>query len=147
MKKYNILLAFLFLTSQHATAGEKPSAEAVLKGLQAFTKTTAVARRFVPPRRRSGLQGMSDSAYSNFAPVAYAVVIHRTFGWTLPTKKRRARWILNRQQEDGAFAHTAGTVDPKSAQGRVYNTTMALMALARARHKAEARPAARFSPR
>ena len=43
MKKYLILLTFLVLTSQQATARElKP--EEVVKGLQAFAKTTVLAR-------------------------------------------------------------------------------------------------------
>jgi prenyltransferase beta subunit len=112
-----------------ATAGEKPSTEDVLKGLQAFAKTTARADGSFRPGVDPEYRGMSDSAYSNLAPVTYAVVIHRTFGWTLPHEDKTLTWIINRQQKDGAFTHAAGTVDPKSAQGRVYNTTMALMAL------------------
>jgi geranylgeranyl transferase type-2 subunit beta len=128
MKKYIILLAFL-LTFSPAAAREKPSADAVLKGLQAFIKTTALPDGAFRPGVDPEYRGMSDSAYSNFAPVTYAVVIHRTFGWTLPHEEKTRDWILARQEKDGAFTHTAGTVDPKSAQGRVYNTTMALMAL------------------
>src|SRR5437868_2165415 len=128
MRKYNILLPFFILAS-HATAGEKLSAAAVIKGLQAFTKTTALPDGSFRPGVDTDYRGMSDSAYSNFAPVTYAVVIHRTFGWTLPHEEKTRDWILGRQQSDGAFTHTAGTVDAKSAQGRVYNTTMALMAL------------------
>jgi prenyltransferase beta subunit len=129
MQKYNILLAFFFLAS-HATAGDKkPSADDVLKGLKAFTKTTALADGSFRPGVDPEYKGMSDSAYSNLAPVTYAIVIHRTFGWTLPHEDKTLTWIINRQERDGAFANTAGTVDPKSAQGRVYNTTMAMMAL------------------
>jgi hypothetical protein len=36
---------------------------------------------------------------------------------------------LSRQQANGDFVNAAGTVDPKSPQGRVYNTTQALVAL------------------
>lgn len=36
---------------------------------------------------------------------------------------------MGRQKPDGAFVNVAGTVDPKSAAGRAYNTTMAIMAL------------------
>jgi prenyltransferase beta subunit len=130
MKEYSVLLALLIVASQRATAGEsKPSAEAVLKGLQAFAKTTALADGSFRPGVHPDYRGMSDSAYSDLAPVTYAVVIHRTFGWTLPLEEKTREWILSRQQHDGAFTHTKGTVDPKSAQGRVYNTTMALMAL------------------
>src|SRR5579863_7068559 len=128
MKKYTILLAFFLLPSLCA-AGEKPSADTVLKGLKAFTERTARADGSFQPGVDPDYRGMSDSAYSNFAPVTYAVVIHRTFGWKLPNEEKTRTWILGQQQADGAFANTAGTVDPKSAQGRVYNTTMALMVL------------------
>jgi len=130
MKKYSILLALLIVASHRATAGEsQPSTEAVLKGLQTFAKTTALADGSFRPGVDPDYRGMSDSAYSDLAPVTYAIVIHRTFGWALPHEKKTREWILSRQQKDGAFTHTKGTVDPKSAQGRVYNTTMALMAL------------------
>ncbi len=138
MKKYSILLALFFIThfsplplgegpGVRARAGEK--ADDVLKGLRTFTERTALPDGSFRPGIDPDYKGMSDSAYSNFAPVTYAVVLHRTFGWTLPQEAKTHEWILARQEVDGAFAHTAGTVDPKSAQGRVYNTTMALMAL------------------
>lgn len=136
MKKYNILLAFFLLPSISA-AGEKPSADTVLKGLKAFTERTALPDGSFRPGVDPDYRGMSDSAYSNFAPVTYAVVIHRTFGWKLPNEDKTLTWIIHRQEKDGAFVHTAGTVDPKSAAGRVYNTTMALMAL----HGLDSRPA------
>ena len=128
MQKYNILLAFLLFASPTA-AGQTPSAAGILKGLQNFTKTTALADGSFRPGVDPEYRGMADSAYSDLAPVTYAIVIHRTFGWALPNEAKTRTWILGRQQQDGAFAHTKGTVDPNSAQGRVYNTTMALMAL------------------
>ncbi|MCI0700890.1 MAG: hypothetical protein L0241_07390 [Planctomycetia bacterium] len=74
-------------------------------------------------------EGMSDSAYSDLAPVTYAVVIHKTFGWKLPDEEKTRAFLLSRQQADGSFVNVGGTVDPKSAAGRAYNTTMAIMAL------------------
>src|SRR4051794_30385060 len=127
MRKYTILPAFLLLVSPSRAA--EPTAADVLKGLKAFTERTALADGSFRPGVDPDYRGMSDSAYSNLAPVTYAVVMHRTFGWTLPHEEKTRTWILARQEKDGAFVHTAGTVDPKSAQGRVYNTTMALMAL------------------
>jgi hypothetical protein len=126
MKMYSILLAFFVISSPSSA---QPSAKEVLDGLQSFTKRTALPDGSFRPGIDPDYRGMSDSAYSNFAPVTYAVVLHRTFGWTLPHEDQTRAWILARQQADGAFTHTAGTVDPQSAQGRVYNTTMALMAL------------------
>lgn len=137
MKKYSILLAFL---TPPIVAGEPKklaSPADVLKGLQAFTKKTAMPDGSFRPGVDPDYKGMSDSAYSNLAPVTYAIVIHRTFGWTLPNENKTLTWIVHQQQKDGAFLNTAGTVDPKSAQGRVYNTTMALMAL----HGLDSRPA------
>ncbi len=130
MKKSIFLLAFLTIPSV-AGAGDakKPSAEAVLDGLRAFIKKTAKADGSFQPGIDPEYRGMSDSAASNLAPVTYAVVIHRTFDWKLPNEAKTLTWIIDRQNRDGAFANTAGTVDPKSPQGRVYNTTMALMAL------------------
>src|SRR6185295_12927652 len=39
------------------------------------------------------------------------------------------RFLLSRQQSNGDFFNVAGTVDPKSAEGRVYNTTQGIVAL------------------
>jgi prenyltransferase beta subunit len=130
MKKSIILLALLIIPSV-AGAGDakKSSADAVLDGLRAFIKKTARPDGSFQPGDDPEYRGMSDSAYSNLAPVTYAIVIHRTFGWKLPNEDKTLTWIIDRQNRDGAFANTAGTVDPKSPQGRVYNTTMALMAL------------------
>src|SRR5437762_14171976 len=100
-------------------AGVSP--ESVLAGLKSFWEKTALPDGSFRPGVDPDYKGMSDSAYSNLAPVTYAVVIHRTFGWTLPNEDKTLTWIINRQERDGAFANTAGTVDPKSAQGRVYH--------------------------
>ena len=67
--------------------------------------------------------------YSDLAAPTYAVVLHRTFGWKLPHEAKTRRFFLERQKSDGAFVNVAGTVDPDSAAGKAYNTTMALMAL------------------
>jgi geranylgeranyl transferase type-2 subunit beta len=72
---------------------------------------------------------MSDSAYSDLAAVTYAVVLHKTFGWKLPNQEATRRFLLSRQQPNGDFINMSGTVDPKSAEGRVYNTTQGIVAL------------------
>src|SRR5262245_34464981 len=108
-----------------ANGGEKkPAAADVLKGLQEFARRTAPTAGASQPGIDPKYKGMADSAYSNLAPVTYAIVLHRTFGWKLPSEDKTLTWLIDRQQRDGAFVHTAGTVDPKSAAGRVYNTTM-----------------------
>lgn len=124
MRKSIILLMILLFATPQAVGGDQ-----VLKGLQEFTKKTALPDGSFRPGVDPDYKGMSDSAYSNFAPVTYAIVIHRTFGWQLPNEDKTLQWVINQQQADGAFINKTGTVDPKSAQGRVYNTTMAMMAL------------------
>jgi geranylgeranyl transferase type-2 subunit beta len=74
-------------------------------------------------------RGMSDSAYSDLAAVTYAVTLHKTFGWRLPFEERTIEFLLARQKASGGFYNVAGTVDPASAEGRVYNTTQAIVAL------------------
>ena len=120
-----------------AAGDKKPTADEVLKGLQKFTEATYVKDGSFRPGVDPEYKGMSDSAYSNFAPVDVRHCHPRTFGMKLPNEDKTMAWIIDRQQKDGAFVHTAGTVDPKSAHGRVYNTTMALMAL----HGLDSRPA------
>lgn len=130
---HHIALLFAFTLPLTAADGAEPktapSEKDILVGVREFIKRTALPDGGFRPGADPNYQGMSDSAYSDFAPVAYAVVIHRTFGWTLPHQEKTREWVLARQADDGAFFNVKGTVDPKSAQGRVYNTTMALMAL------------------
>src|SRR5207302_2348369 len=93
-----------------------------------FTRTARADGSFAPgidPRYR----GMSDSAYSDLAAVTYAVTLHRTFGWKLPHEEATRRFLLSRQHPNGDFFNVAGTVDPGSAEGRVYNTTQGIVAL------------------
>lgn len=106
-----------------------PSPERVLQGLRDFYANTARPDGSFRPGTDPTYEGMSDSAYSDLAPVAYAVVVHKTFGWKLPHEADTIRFLRGRQRPDGAFVNVAGTVDPKSAAGRAYNTTMAVMAL------------------
>src|SRR4051812_9499890 len=67
-----------------AKPDDRPSSvkpEEVLKGLRDFFRRTALADGSFRPGIDPAYEGMSDSAYSDLAPVAYAVVLHRTFGW------------------------------------------------------------------
>ena len=101
----------------------------VQSGLKDFFAKTAKPDGSFRPGIDPKYEGISDSAYSDLAPVAYAVVIHKTFGWKLPDEEKTRAFLLSRQKDDGAFVNVVGTVDPKSAAGRAYNTTMAVMAL------------------
>jgi geranylgeranyl transferase type-2 subunit beta len=130
MRKSTLLAFVLIPLALPANGGEKkPAAAEVLKGLQEFARRTARPDGSFQPGIDPKYKGMADSAYSNLAPVTYAIIIHRTFGWKLPSEDKTLTWLIDRQQRDGAFVHTAGTALPKSAAGRVYNTTMAMMAL------------------
>ncbi len=122
------LLASL-LVAPAAEPQPAPTPDEVLSGLKTFFAKTAKPDGSFRPGIDPHYEGISDSAYSDLAPVAYAVVIHKTFGWKLPDEETTRAFLLARQKDDGAFVNAAGTVDPKSAAGRAYNTTMAVMAL------------------
>ena len=122
----------VLILSAHSAVDRQPAADAGLSltdSPRSSTPKTAKADGSFRPGIDAEYEGISDSAYSDLAPTAYAVVIHKTFGWKLPHEKKTKEFLLSRQLEDGAFYNIAGTVDPKSAAGRAYNTTMALMAL------------------
>jgi len=135
-----VIAPFAAASSIHAGDVPLPTPEQVLTGLKTFYARTARADGSFAPGIRPDYKGMSDSAASDMAPPTYAVIIHRTFGWKLPNEEKTREFFLGRQQEDGAFVNRAGTVDPKSANGRLYNTTQGLVAL----HGLGAKP--RFDP-
>lgn len=122
MKLSLILLAIIAAPAQ-------PSPGEVARELRLFFKSVANPDGSFRPGVDPDYEGMSDSAFSDLAPTAYAVVLHKTFGWDLPDEAKTRAFLLSRQQKDGAFVNVKGTVDPKSAAGRAYNTTMAVMAL------------------
>lgn len=127
-----VLLALPFLIAAVPAPADEPKAptpDEVLSDLKEFFAKCAKPDGSFQPGVDPKYEGISDSAYSDLAPVTYAVVIHKTFGWKLPDEGKTRAFLLSRQQRDGAFVNVAGTVDPKSAAGRAYNTTMALMAL------------------
>src|SRR5438874_1425076 len=125
-----LALPFLVTIVPAPAAEPKPAApDEVLSGLKDFFARCAKPDGSYRPGIDPKYEGMSDSAYSDLAPVAYAVVIHKTFGWKLPDEEKTKAFLLARQKEDGAFVNVAGTVDPKSPAGQAYNTTMAVMAL------------------
>jgi geranylgeranyl transferase type-2 subunit beta len=106
-----------------------PAPAEVLAGVRSFFAKTARADGSFQPGIDPAYEGMADTAYSDLAAVTYAVILHRTFGWKLPDEAKTRQFVLSRQGRDGAFVNVKGTVDPKSSPGRVYNTTMGLVAL------------------
>src|SRR4029079_10039413 len=121
------LLALAVLPAAPA-AEPTPTPDDIFKGLKDFFAQTAKDDGSFRPGIDPLYEGMSDSAFSDLAPVASAVVIHKTFGWKLPHEEKTREFLLSRQQKDGAFVNVKGTVDPKSAVGRAYKPTLAGMA-------------------
>jgi geranylgeranyl transferase type-2 subunit beta len=111
------------------SAPAAPAGDDILAGVRAFFQKTALPDGSFRPGLDPAYEGMSDSAYSDLAPAAYVVILHKTFGWPLPFEEKTRQFFLARQRDDGAFVNVAGTVDPGSAPGRAYNTTMAVVAL------------------
>jgi geranylgeranyl transferase type-2 subunit beta len=122
-------IGIVLLTNAAGVSSGDDSPDAVFRGLREFYSRTARADGSYLPGVDPEYRGMSDSAYSDLAPVTYAVVLHKTFGWPLAHEKETAAFLLSRQQPDGDFFNVAGTVDPKSAEGRVYNTTQGVVSL------------------
>src|SRR5690349_618740 len=120
----NLLLLIAFfgvLSCGPLLADSSPGSREVLSGLRKFyAKTSRRDGSFLAGTDPS-YRGISDSAYSDLAPVTYAVIIHQTLGWELPKKSKTIQFLLSRQHETGEFFNVAGTVDPKSAEGRAYN--------------------------
>jgi prenyltransferase beta subunit len=124
-----LLAAPIFADDRVPAKPSPPTPDQVLEGLRSFLKRTAKSDGSFQPGVDRDYEGMSDSAFSDIAPVAYAVIIAKTFGWKLPYEENTILFLHSRQREDGAFVNVGGTVDPKSAAGRAYNTTMAIVAL------------------
>jgi geranylgeranyl transferase type-2 subunit beta len=135
--QWGFLSAAIFLfpacSSSGHLGGDKTSTPVtprdVFEGLRSFYARTCRPDGSFSPGLDPDYQGMSDSAYSDLAPATYAVVVHKTFGWELPSEEKTSWFLISRQNEDGAFVNAQGTVDPRSPQGRVYNTTQGLVAL------------------
>ena len=103
--------------------------EKVSSGVRQFFAQTANDDGSFLPGIDLEYEGMSDSAFSDLAPVTYAVTLHKTFGWSLPHEEKTRQFLLSRQKEDGGFFNVKGTADPKSPLARLYNTTQGLVAL------------------
>src|SRR5262245_4485310 len=102
----------LVAPAQPRRAEPKPKPEDVLSGVKTFLEKTANPDGSFRPGIDRDYRGMSDSAYSDLAPVAYAVIISKTFGWKLPHEEKTKEFLLGRQKKTGEFVNVAGTVDP-----------------------------------
>jgi prenyltransferase beta subunit len=128
----------VFLASVNASGAAMPPE--VVDGLRFFYEQTSRNDGSFAPGIDPDYRGMSDSAYSDLAPVTYAIIIHKTFGWKLLRESETTKFLLSRQRESGEFFNVRGTVDPKSAEGRVYNTTQGIVALRALGHKPRYNP-------
>jgi geranylgeranyl transferase type-2 subunit beta len=128
LRSLAIVIALALMPLPCCRASE-PAPEQVLAGLRDFLRKTANADGSFRPGIDPAYEGMADTAYSDLAATTYAIVLSRTFGWKLPHESKTRDFLLSRQGKDGAFFNVKGTVDPKSAQARVYNTTQGLVAL------------------
>src|SRR5687767_14292924 len=84
-------LALPILASEPRAADPAPPAvkpDEVLGGLKSFYAKTARDDGSYRPGIDPTYEGMSDSAASDMAPVAYAVILHKTFGWELADEKK-----------------------------------------------------------
>ena len=90
-----LALPFLLAIVPAPAADPKPlTPDEVLSGLKDFFAKTAKPDGSFRPGIDPDYEGMSDSAYSDLAPVAYAVVIHKTFGWKLPHEEKTRAFLL-----------------------------------------------------
>src|SRR5262245_41829668 len=117
IQKASLLLLMAALLAAQAEppprdAWKKATPAEVLAGVKRFFAKTARPDGSFRPGIDPDYRGMSDSAYSDLAPVAYAVVVSRTFGWTLPHEEKTMQLLLGRQRASGEFVNVAGTVDP-----------------------------------
>lgn len=129
---FRLAAVFVVLTFAVGTRAAPETAirpEEVLAGLKSFYSRTSRADGSFAPGIDPSYLGMSDSAYSDLAAVTYAIILHKTFGWSLPHEKETERFVKARQKPNGDFFNVAGTVRPDSAEGRVYNTTQGIVAL------------------
>ena len=99
-------------------------------GLREFYRKTALPDGSFRPGGDPAYEGMSDSAYSDMAPTTYAVVLHRTFGWTLPHEDRtlaRVAWTGSKP----TVPSSTRPAPPICACRRPgsYNTTQGIVAL------------------
>src|SRR5262245_4431034 len=93
------LLALLLVPLAARAAEGPPRPAEVLAGVKEFFRKTARPDGSFRPGIDPEYRGMSDSAYSDLAPVTYAVILHRTFGWKLAHEEKTGEFLLSRQRK------------------------------------------------
>src|SRR5437764_15156101 len=99
--RWPVLVLALLSSAVTPARADGPLPEQVLAGVREFFKKTARPDGSFRPGVDPDYRGMSDSAYSDLAPVTYAVILHRTFGWKLPYEEKTKAFLLSRQRKDG----------------------------------------------
>jgi hypothetical protein len=75
------------------------------------------------------ITAVCHSAYSDLAAVTSRRYYSQDFWLETGARKQTIEFLLTRQRTSGNFYNVGGTVDPQSAEGRVYNTTQGIVAL------------------
>ena len=112
------MLATAFVVGAEPLAAKTPTAAEVLAGLREFYRRTARPDGSFQPGIDPNFLGMSDSAYSDLAPVA--VTIHKTFGWAA-ARAKTAEFLVSRQKPNGDFQRRQLFIRVRPAEA--YNTT------------------------
>jgi geranylgeranyl transferase type-2 subunit beta len=141
----NLLALLLAAPPVESPLAADAAPSAVLEGIRTFFQACAREDGSFRPGVDPAYRGMSDSAASDLAPVTYAAILHRTFGWKLPAEEATRKFLRSRQRKDGSFFHVEGTMDPDSIQGRLYNTTQGIVALRALGEKPDHDPLAAIS--
>src|SRR5262249_6951439 len=87
-------------------------------GIRGFFARTALPDGSFRPGIDPAYPGLADSAYSDLAPLTYAVILHRTFGWKLPDEAKTRAFLLSRQGRRGLLqrqGHGRSTIFPGAA--------------------------------
>jgi geranylgeranyl transferase type-2 subunit beta len=101
----------------------------VLEGVRSFFKKVANEDGTFRPGIPKDYPGNSDTKFSGIAAPAYAVVVHKTFGWELPFEQETIDFFLSCQKKDGAFYAPTGEGDMDLPLAKLYNTVQSVAAL------------------
>jgi geranylgeranyl transferase type-2 subunit beta len=101
----------------------------LLSGVQDFLHRVANTDGSFRPGISPDYKGTSDTGLSGMAAPAYATILSRTFGWSLPYPEETKGFLFSCQQPDGAFYPPTGSMDQQSPPARLYNTVQGVVSL------------------
>jgi geranylgeranyl transferase type-2 subunit beta len=101
----------------------------LLKGVRDFLQRVASKDGSFRPGIAPDYKGTSDTGLSGMAAPAYATIICKTFGWSLPYPEETTGFFFSCQQPDGAFYAPTGSMDQNSPLARLYNTVQGVVSL------------------